>query len=265
MESVCMNLNFQSKIFGLTWRLFALCFLCTTIFPAFVCLVLLFGISGCSSASMGPSSPPPKSPNISISPTSAVVGSVDVTLTVTGSAFSNAPHNLSAVVFSVNGSDTKLATTLISSTQLTAIVPANLMVNPVTAEIFVETGDPMGSIPLAKSDEVAFSVKATSGALTTSSVSPASALAGSPDLTITVTGTGFVDETHDKTFVVFVANGTANYLTTTFVNSTQVTAVIPAALMASPISGNIHVETGDPLASFTSSTSNSIPFNVKSQ
>jgi hypothetical protein len=210
---------------------------------------------------MGSSSPS----NITVLPTSAVVGSVDVTLTVSGSAFSNEPHNKSVVVFSTNNSNTTLSTTFISGTQLTAIVPANLMVNPVTAEVFVETGDPMGSVPLVESDKVAFSVVRTSGTLTISSVAPASALAGSPDLQITIAGTGFINETHHKTFVVFSADGNANYLATTFVSTTQITAVIPAALMASPVSGKIQAQTGDPMGSVPYATSNSVPFNVVSQ
>jgi hypothetical protein len=139
------------------------------------------------------------------------------------------------------------------------------MVNPVIADIFVETGDPMGSTPFAESDKVAFTVARTSGTLTISSISPASALVGSPDLTITITGTGFVHETHHKTFVVFLVNQNTNYLATTFVSITQVTAVIPAALMAGPVSGYIQAQTGDPMGSGPDSTSNSIPFSIVSQ
>jgi hypothetical protein len=228
------------------------------------CSFILVGTCGCGSASMSP--PSPQSPNISVSPTSAAVGSADVTLTVTGSAFSNDPHNKSLVVFSV-GSETVLPTSFISSSQLTAVVPANLMVNPVTADIFVETGDPIGSLPLAKSDKVVFSVVTEPAALTISSVSPASALAGSPDLTITITGTGFQNNTdHSRIWVVFIFNDLSQHnLATTFVSSTHLTAVIPAALMASPDLGNIEVQQGDPISSFPPSKSNSIPFNVTSQ
>ena len=37
-----------------------------------------------------------------------------------------------------------LATTFVSATQLTAVVPRALLSAPVIAEVFVETGDPMG-------------------------------------------------------------------------------------------------------------------------
>jgi hypothetical protein len=223
-------------------------------------LIPLVGISSCGSASMSSSSP--QSPNISIAPTSAEVGSVDVALTVTGSAFTNDPHNKSIVVFSA-GSDTALSTTFISSSQLSAVVPANLMVNPVTADIFVETGDPMGSFPLAKSDKVTFSVVVGApAALTISSVSPAGALAGSSDLTITVTGTGFITGgPHHTTWVLF----DTHYLGATVVSDTQLTAVIPAALMVSAVSGVIEVQTGDPASSLPPLSSNKLPFNITSQ
>jgi hypothetical protein len=152
------------------------------------CSLLLVGTGGCGSTSK--ISTLSQSPNISVSPTSAAVGSADVTLTVTGSAFSNDLHNKSTVVFDL-GSETVLSTTFISGSQLTAVVPANLMVNPANADIFVQTGDPMGSGPFVKSDKVVFSVVTEPATLTISSVSPTSALAGSPDLTITITGTGF--------------------------------------------------------------------------
>jgi hypothetical protein len=212
------------------------------------------------------SSSSPQSPNILIAPTVAAAGSADVTLTVTGSAFSNDPHNKSVVVFS-GGSETVLSTTFVSGSQLTAVVPASLLVNPITADIFVETGDPMGSGPFVKSDKVVFSVVTEPAALTISSVSPASAIVGSPDLTITITGTGFQNPAdHFEIWVVFTFNDLSQHkLTTTFVSSTQLTAVIPAALMVSPVSGNIEVLQSEFLSSFPPSQSNAIPFNVSSQ
>jgi hypothetical protein len=227
------------------------------------CSFLVVGTGGCGSTSKISTLP---NPNISVSPTSATVGSADVTLTVTGSVFSNDPHNKSTVVFDA-GSETALSTTFISGSQLTAVLPANLMVNPVTADIFVQTGDPMGSGQFAKSDKVVFSVVTEMSALTISSVSPASALAGSPDLTITIAGTGFQDNAGlFRVGVVFIFNDLSQHkLTTTFVSSTQLTAVIPAALMASPVSGNIEVQQGDPMSDGPLPKSNAIPFNVTSQ
>src|SRR5438876_12307215 len=149
-------------------------------------VVAILGCGG-GSSSPAPASPPPP-PNISISPTSAVAGSPDLTLTVMGSNFLGETHNFSQAVWSVNSSNTLLATTFVSSTQLTAVIPAALLSNPGTAEVFVQTGDPMGDLPLSKSNPVNFRVTTPPPSI---SISPTSAMAGSPDLTLTVTTSGF--------------------------------------------------------------------------
>jgi hypothetical protein len=72
------------------------------------------------------------SPTItSLSPTSAVRGSADVTLTVTGTNFA------SNSTVQLNG--TNLTTTFVSATQLTAIIPAGNLVNRGTLAITVST------------------------------------------------------------------------------------------------------------------------------
>ena len=120
-------------------------------------LTLLIGIGGCGSgsSSMGL---PGSTRGISISPVSAMAGSSDLVLTVAGLKFVDDAHNKSLVVWSANGSDTFLHTTFDSSTQLTAVIPAALLANPVTAAVFVETGDPVGSLPFSKSNSISFTV-----------------------------------------------------------------------------------------------------------
>src|SRR5207247_1731401 len=59
---------------------------------------------------------------------------------------------------------------------------------------------------------------------TTTSISPSSTIAGSPQFTLTVNGTNFVSTSKVNW------NGTA--LTTTFVSATQLTAIVPAANVA---------------------------------
>ena len=100
-------------------------------------------------------------PQISVSPTSVMSGSPDLTLTITESAgqFDNAAHNLSRVVWSVNGVDNVLTTTFVSNSMLTAVVPASLLSTPAQAEVFVETGDPAGSAPEVQSSSVTFDVE----------------------------------------------------------------------------------------------------------
>jgi hypothetical protein len=104
--------------------------------------------------------PGPPGPQIFVSPTSELPGGPDLTLTITGAdgQFDNAAHNLSRAVWSVNGSDTVLKTTFVSSAMLTAVVPASLLTVSVEAEVSVETGDPIGSSSEAKSSSVTFVV-----------------------------------------------------------------------------------------------------------
>src|SRR5215472_10904477 len=148
-------------------------------------LALIVAGSGCGggySAPQSPGSKPSPSPTPSptpslgpvaitaVSPTSASAGSPDLTLTITGSNLTGGPHNIRRALWSVSGSTTNLATTLISNTQLTAVVPAALLGTPVTAHILIEYGDPMGDLPLGKSNSVPFSVIATAA---TTAISPA--------------------------------------------------------------------------------------------
>ena len=226
-------------------------------------LTLWIGMAGCGSGS----SPIKQqtTPGISISPVSVIAGSSDLVLDVTGPAFANENHNKSVVVWSANGKDTLLATTFISSTQLTAVIPAALLANPTTAKVFVETGDPMASFPPSKSNSVDFSVTATSSEFSITSISPMSIIAGSPDLTLTVMGSGFGNQgPHNHSVVVWSANGKDTLLATTFISSTQLTAVIPAALLANPVTAKVSVVTGDLAGSFPLPQSNSINFTVTS-
>ena len=230
-------------------------------------LTLLIGLAGCGSESRPPRIPTP-TPGISISPISTAAGSPDLVLTVTalgGLTFFDDPHNQSFVVWSANGSDTFLATTFVNSTQLTAVIPAGLLANPVTAQVLVETGDFLGSLPLSKSHSHNFDVTATSpGSISISAISPMSAVAGSPDLALTVTGSNFANAAHNDSEVVWSVNGTETFLQTTFVSSTQLTAVIPAGLLANPATAQVLVETGDLAGSFPLSKSNFINFSVTS-
>jgi uncharacterized protein (TIGR03437 family) len=153
-----------------------------------------------------PASPPALT---SLSPISATVGSSTLTLTIFGSNF------IQGAIVSWNGSS--LATTFVSSTQLTAQVTANLLSVAGSAAITVfETGVPA-------SNALTFTVSPPSAAAL-AALSPSSVLAGSPGFTLTVTGTGFVSGS------VIQWNGAP--IATSFVSSTQLTAQIPAGLVA---------------------------------
>src|SRR5499427_7702999 len=115
----------------------------------------------------------------SISPTTASAGGVAFTLTATGSSFT------SGSVVQVNGASR--TTTFVSSTQLTAAIPASDIAAAGTPSVTVFTPAPGGGTSGARSLTVA-SVNPTP---TISSLSPASVTAGSAAFTLTVTGTGF--------------------------------------------------------------------------
>jgi len=228
----------------------------TAVFLGFLILLASFG--GC-----GGSGSTSYTPGISISPVSVLAGSPDLELTVTGRGFADQHHNKSTVVWSVNSRDTFLTTTFVSSTELTAVIPAALLANPVSANVSVATGDPMASFPIPQSGSVSFNVYAAPpGSPSVSSISPMSAVAGSPDLTLTVMGSAFVNENHNDSLVVWSVNGSDTFLATTFVSSTEVTAVIPATLLAHPVVAKVLVETGDPMGSAPLSRTNTIDFTV---
>jgi hypothetical protein len=131
-------------------------------------IIMILVISGCGSGyanSVQPSGP--TTPTISsISPTSAVAGSPDLILTITGTNFFLGPKRGSQAVWGANGSDTFLGTTVLSSTQLTAVIPAALLSSPVKAAVFVFNGDPVDE--LLDSNAINFSVNASAA----STVSP---------------------------------------------------------------------------------------------
>src|SRR5439155_783471 len=121
---------------------------------------------GGGSPSLPPNSPlPPPPPNISISPTSAVAGSPDLTLTVMGSNFLGETHNFSQAVWSVNSSTTLLATTFVSSTQLTGVIPAAVLLNPITAKLSVQTWYFDNDTPTSVSSSVSFSVNSSAAGI----------------------------------------------------------------------------------------------------
>src|SRR5262249_1800046 len=165
--------------------------------------------------------------------------------------FFSAAHRFSQVVWSANGSDTRLATSFVSGSELTAIVPATLLVSPVQAKVRVEIWDLQGNAPVPTSSSVSFQVASTPApAPSISSISPSAVSAGSPDVTITIDGGGFGHYGHFVWSTAFwTTNGnlhdSGTWLQTTIINSSQLTAVIPAKLLQNPTSVQIVVMNGD--------------------
>jgi hypothetical protein len=152
----------------------------------------------------------------SLNPTSATAGGPTFTLTVNGT------NLVSGCVVQWNGS--ALTTTFVSATQLTASVPPSLITSPGSSSITAACpGGTSLALPLA--------INAPPPTLT--ALNPTSATLGGPAFTLTANGTNFVSGS------TMFWNGTV--LTTAFVSAAQLTASVPASLIASSGSSSITV------------------------
>jgi len=169
----------------------------------------------------------------SLSPTSTIAGSAAFTLTIAGTNFSS-----TAVV---NWGSTPLTTTYVSATKLTAAVPASLIAATGTASVTVTTAG-------GTSSGATFTINPPIPTVT--SVTPNSVVAGASAFTLTINGANFLPGTLDS-----VARWSYTALTTTYVSATQLTAVVPASLVAGSGTANISVVTAG-------GTSTSVPFTI---
>jgi hypothetical protein len=207
-------------------------------------LCVLLPVAGCGGGGASSSaSPPPSDSNnptpsiMSVTPSSATVGDAATPITVAGSGFASS----SAIQW--NG--TALTTTFASSTSLQATIPASDLANGGVAKLTVANPSPGGGTSAA----VNFTVNNPVPAIT--SLSPANATAGSPDLPVTINGSGFLSST------TVTWNGSA--LTTTFVNATQLTTTIPAANLATASQATVIAQNPAP----GGGTSSGVMFVVK--
>ena len=155
--------------------------------------------------------PNPVPTTTSISPTSKNAGESEFTLTVNGTNF------ISGSVVKFDGSSR--TTTYVSSTQLTATIPASDLTAAGTFSITVFNPTPGGGTSDAQTLTVNNPVP------TTTSIDPTGKTVGDSEFTMTVSGTLFISSS------VVKFNGSDR--TTTFVNSTTLTAAIPASDIAS--------------------------------
>src|SRR5438876_735847 len=160
----------------------------------------------------------------SISPTSTTVGSAQFTLTVNGTKFVSTS--------TVNWNGSALTTTFVSSIKLTAIVPAANVATAGTASITVVNPPPAGGT----SNSVTFTIN--NPVPTTTSISPTCIAAGSADFILTVNGTKFVSTS--------TVNWNGAPLATSFVSSTQLTATVPASLVATAGTASVTVANPSP-------------------
>src|SRR3990167_5435625 len=155
--------------------------------------------------------PNPVPTTTSISPTSKNAGESEFTLTVNGTNF------ISGSVVKFDGSNR--TTTYVSSTQLTATIPASDLTTGGTFLITVFNPTPGGGTSDAQTLTVNNPVH------TTTSIDPNGKTVGDSEFTMTVSGTLFISSS------VVKFNGSDR--TTTFVNSTTLTATIPSSDMTS--------------------------------
>ena len=173
---------------------------------------------------------------VSVSPSSVTAGSAAVSLTVTGTGF----VSTSKVTF--NG--VALPSAFVNPTTITATVPSALTAAAGSYPVAVVNLAPGGGV----SSTVAFSVVNPAPALT--AVNPNTAVAGSADVAVTLTGSSFM------TTSVVTFNGTA--IATTYVDPANLTATVPATLLAT--AGNYAVVVVNPAPG--GGASNGISFSV---
>ena len=154
-----------------------------------------------------------------ISPVTATAGGPAFTLTVTGTSF------VAGSVVRWGGADR--TTAFVSTTRLTATIPAGDVASVGTATVTVFNPAPGGGVSAGRTFTVENATIATVNPATVENpmpaiiaMSPVTTTAGGPAFTLTVTGTGFVAGS------VVQWDGTAR--ATAFVSSTQLTATIPA-------------------------------------
>jgi hypothetical protein len=164
----------------------------------------------------------------------------DLTITLFGGPF------VTQTVAQWNGKTLATTATLDANSNvvnLKAVVPAALLAKPGQAN--VNTLSPhSGSGNNGLSNTLAFIINPPPNPLPVlSSISPASANPGSAAVTLTITGSSFLpssDPTGGST-VNWNANGSQTALATSSVTATQITATIPATLLASQTCGLVSV------------------------
>lgn len=183
----------------------------------------------------------------SLSPGLVAAGGPDLTLTVIGAGF--VPKTV------VQWDGKTIATTVTldvnnNVTNLTAVVPAALTATP--GQHAVNTLNPAtNKQDNGLSNTITFVVTVPPNKVPVlTSISPASAAPGSADVTLTLTGSNFVQasaqgcSTTNGSVVEWTAGSTVTCLVTTFGSATQLTATVPANLLATESCASVMVFTG---------------------
>ncbi len=184
----------------------ALCFSFLSLCLGASILVGCGGGSNSGSGGGGGTTPPALTVS-SISPTTAPAGSSSLTLTVVGTGF------ITTSAVEVGGAAE--STAYVSGTELTAVVPAAQMASGGQLAVMVKNGS------VDSGSGAAIKLEVDNPSPTISAVSPSVVEVGTASPVVTITGSGFVPTT-----AIYV-NGSAR--ATTFLSSTQVSAVLVAA------------------------------------
>jgi N-acetylneuraminic acid mutarotase len=161
----------------------------------------------------------------SLSPASVQMNSSALTLHVSGTAF--APNSIVRWYDLWKGATVDLATTYVSSSSLSAVVPAALLSTPGHYYVRVFNPAPGGGL----SNPLGFRVAGPIPVPTLDGLNPNLINVGSPDTTLKITGTGFIPTSVARW--VDSPKFTSTDLATTYVSSTELSAVVPSALLAS--------------------------------
>jgi len=162
-----------------------------------------------------------------ISPSDAVAGGSDFTLTVT----SNSGGFVAKTVVQWNGKT--IPSTFVSATTMTATVAAALIAKPGNA--FINTLSPhSGTGTNGLSNTLTFVVNPAANPLpTVSSISPSSAAAGSPSFTLTINGGSFLPTSDPSggSQVRWNLGSTQSSLPILSISSAQITATVDTTLL----------------------------------
>ena len=160
---------------------------------------------------------------------------IPLILSAASSVDTTVPFTLTGLGYSVN------ANAVITAGRTTGVITGTLTADPGPSQVLTfSLNSPINAALGTRTTDTLTIVEppANDPAPTLASIGPASATVGDPNVTITLTGTGFV------------ASSTADFngmpLATTFVSATQLTAVVPAADLIAANTDPITVVTAGP-------------------
>ena len=164
----------------------------------------------------------PAPQSTSLAPSSAAVGSGPTDVVVTGLGF--------FITSQITFDGAPAATTYQDATHLKATLTAAQLANAASISVRVVNAAPGGGTSAA----LAFTVN--NGVPSITSVNPSAVVAGSPDKTITITGSGFVSTS--------TASSNGILVMTSYVSATTLSAVVPANHLLSP--GSVAITVTNP-------------------